>query len=445
MADLRELTTDAKRLYEAMDILLTKQEEQGKGTEDFQEIWFAAKSRAFTKHILTGEEEHTRKLYLKILTGLTALAEQKENRTAQIRYIARVLAACPEIGIELEAVVSEGLLLTPQDMDEMRGMEQEDVKDALVIDLLLMCYLCGQPEEKQIDFVTGFLAMLGYSREKTAAIGNIVKGLLEQKDEEVMHQSQQINVGIVYGLMKNPPDGILVADLEKAKSVKADKIIFSGLTWKAIPVIRCDEYAAEEIEFVDCTFEGVQGMRNITKKVILRRCKFQNCEVKENLLTLVNATIEDCQFSGIRSYDCDDSYLIQLKDSEMRRVEMRKCFVMSNKRRSYAAYSLPGGGWIKSYNSTLLQITTGEIGQKNGDQDESLKCNCIIKMFGGRVDNWRINKVKLYGGYYYFFHDGVVKSHIDVSDSSYNYGFKWDEDTLFLRWGEPTQDEIFHL
>lgn len=442
MADLRELTTDAKRLYEAMDVLLTKQEEQGKGTEDFQEIWFAAKSRAFTKHILTGEEEHTRKLYLKILAGLTALAEQKENRTAQIRYIARVLAACPEIGIELEAVVSEGLLLTPQDMDEMRGMEQEDVKDALVIDLLLMCYLCGQPEEKQIDFVTGFLAMLGYSREKTAAIGNIVKGLLEQKDEEVMHQSQQVNVGIVYGLMKNPPDGIPVADLEKAKSVKADKIIFSGLTWKAIPVIRCDEYAAEEIEFVDCTFEGVQGMHNITKRVILRRCKFQDCEVKENLLTLVNATIEDCQFIGIRSYDCDDAYLIQLKDSEMTRVEMKKCISRSNmKDVDYRDYR---GGMIKSFNSTLLQIKTEEIGQRYGGKDERMSCSCIIKMFGGRVDNWIINKVILQYGYYCFFHDGAVKSHIDISDSSYCYNWNLEYDLSFS-YGEPTQEQIFHL
>lgn len=436
MADLRELTTDAKRLYEAMDVLLAKQEEQGKGTEDFQEIWFAAKSRAYTKHILTGEEEHTRKLYLKILAGLTALAEQKENRTAQIRYIARVLAACPEIGIELESVVSEGLLLTPQDMDEMRGMEQEDVKDALVIDLLLMCYLCGQPEEKQIDFVTGFLAMLGYSREKTAALGNIVKGLLEQKDEEVMHQSQQINVGIVYGLMKNPPDGILVADLEKAKSVKADKIIFSGLTWKAIPVIQCDEYAAEEIEFVDCTFEGVQGMRNITKKVVLRRCKFQNCEVKENLLTLVNAIIEDCQFIGIKSYDCDDAYLIQLKDSEMRRVEMRKCFSKSN-----MEYH---GGLIKSFNSTLLQITTEEIVTEDCGVKERMRCSCIIKMFGGRVDNWRINKA-IIEGYYCFFHDGTVQSHIDVSDDSSFYSdFSLDYDIAFEE-GEPTQEQIFHL
>ena len=443
MADLRELTTDAKRLYEAMDVLLTKQEEQGKGTEDFQEIWFAAKSRAFTKHILTGEEEHTRKLYLRILAGLTALAEQKENRTAQIRYIARVLAACPEIGIELEAVVSEGLLLTPQDMDEMRGVEQEDVKDALVIDLLLMCYLCGQPEEKQIDFVTGFLAMLGYSREKTAAIGNVVKGLLEQKDEEVMHQSQQVNVGIVYGLMKNPPDGILVADLEKAKSVKADKIIFSGLTWKAIPVIRCDEYAAEEIEFVDCTFEGVQGMRNITKKVVLRRCKFENCEVKENLLTLVNAILEDCQFTEIKSYDCDDAYLIQLKDSEMRRVEMRKCISKSKKIRGFGI-SVGSGGLLKSFNSTLLQIKTENIGQKNGGEDERMYGNCIIKMFGGRVDNWIINKVILERGYYCFFHDGALKSHINVSDSSYYYGYNFNEDVIF-KWGEPTQEQIFHL
>lgn len=428
MADLRELTTDAKRLYEAMDILLTKQEEQGKGTEDFQEIWFAAKSRAFTKHILTGEEEHTRKLYLKILAGLTALAEQKENRTAQIRYIARVLAACPEIGTELEAVVSEGLLLTPQDMDEMRGMEQEDVKDALVIDLLLMCYLCGQPEEKQIDFVTGFLAMLGYSREKTAAIGNVVKGLLEQKDEEVMHQSQQINVGIVYGLMKNPPDGILVADLEKAKSVKADKIIFSGLTWKAIPVIRCDEYAAQEIEFTGCTFEGVQGMRNITKKVILRRCRFVDCEVKETLLTLVNAVIEDCQFEKVTAYDAYGAYLIQLKDSMVTGMELRECFISESSRYT---------GFVKSVNSILRQLKVESCVSQCG-------LSVGIEMIAGHIDQCVFQNMgrMRYDAPLIYMSSGALKSQVEFIDcgglKEFVKGVSWSNQ-------ESAIDEIFSL
>lgn len=438
MADLRELTTDAKRLYEAMDVLLAKQEEQGKGTEDFQEIWFAAKSRAYTKHILTGEEEHTRKLYLKILAGLTALAEQKENRTAQIRYIARVLAACPEIRIELESVVSEGLLLTPQDMDEMRGMEQEDVKDALVIDLLLMCYLCGQPEGKQIDFVTGFLAMLGYSREKTAAIGNVVRGLLEQKDEEVMHQSQQVNVGIVYGLMKNPPDGIFVADLEKAKSVKADKIIFSGLTWKAIPVIRCDEYAAEEIEFVDCTFEGVQGMRNITKKVILRQCKFINCEVEETLLTLVNATLEECIFDQLKSYDSKVAYLIQLKDSEMKGTKFKNVVIRHNS-------SSPYGGLIKSYDSTIFDMSVG--GLRTECNNNSSYRN-ILEIHGGRIYQCRFDNCRLMqDSYLYLGLENAVQSDFSVSNFCDKRGTNWKNNRGYDHRSEvsQTQEEIFHL
>lgn len=436
MADLRELTTDAKRLYEAMDVLLMKQEEQGKGTEDFQEIWFAAKSRAFTKHILTEEEEHTRKLYLKILAGLTALAEQKENRTAQIRYIARVLAACPEIGTELEAVVSEGLLLTPQDMDEMRGMEQEDVKDALVIDLLLMCYLCGQPEEKQIDFVTGFLAMLGYSREKTAALGNIVKGLLEQKDEEVMHQSQQINVGIVYGLMKNPPDGILVADLEKAKSVKADKIIFSGLTWKAIPVIQCDEYAAEEIEFVDCTFEGVQGMRNITKKVILRRCKFINCEVEETLLTLVNATLEECIFDHLKSYDSKVAYLIQLKDSEMKGTKFENVVIQHNS-------SSPYGGLIKSYDSTIFDVMVENL-KENSSSSSSWRN--VLEIHGGRIYQCIFDECSLYSdSHLYLGMEQVVQSDFSVSNFQSRNNCEWKNPGDRFAKQSQTQEEIFHL
>ena len=93
MADLRELTTDAKRLYEAMDELLEKQDETKSEDIDFKEIWFGAKSRTFQGHIVEKLDEYEADRYLKILSAMTALAEETNRKTIQIRFLARVLAA----------------------------------------------------------------------------------------------------------------------------------------------------------------------------------------------------------------------------------------------------------------------------------------------------------------------------------------------------------------
>lgn len=349
MGDLRELTTDAKRLYEALDVLLARQDEAAKDTADFKEIWRSAKSRPFTEHILVKEEEYTAVRYLKVLAGLIALSKDKENHLVQLRYLARILAACKNVNMELEAVVSEGMLLNEQSFDEIFAIENQDIKDSLVIDMLLMCGLHGSLEDIQLDYVTGFMSVLGVSREKTEAIGNIVKGILEQDDALVMNQAQYTNIGIVYGIMKNPPDGILVADLDKAKSVKASKIIFSGISWEGIPVIYCDQFEADEITFDGCTFKGVQGIRSITKKVYLKNCSFENCDVKETLLTLVNSTIEDCTFNNIKSFDSECSFIIQLKDSKMENTEFDNVCITTNNNCRY-------GGFLRCLDSDIHKI-----------------------------------------------------------------------------------------
>lgn len=373
MGDLRELTTDAKRLYEALDVLLTRQDEAAKDTADFKEIWRSAKSRSFTEHILVKEEEYTAVRYLKVLAGLIALSKDKENHLVQLRYLARILAACKNVNMELEAVVSEGMLLNEQSFDEIFAIENQDIKDSLVIDMLLMCGLHGSLEDIQLDYVTGFMSVLGLSREKTEAIGDIVKGILEQDDVLVMNQAQYTNIGIVYGIMKNPPDGILVADLDKAKSVKASKIIFSGISWEGIPVIYCDQFEAGEITFDGCTFKGVQGIRSITKKVHLKNCRFENCDVKETLLTLVNSTIEDCTFNNIKSFDSECSFIIQLKDSKMENTEFDNVCITTNNENRY-------GGFLRCLNSVIHKIKVHDISvaAKYG-------CRNLLDLEGGRL------------------------------------------------------------
>lgn len=226
MADLRKLTTDAKRLYEALDYLLEKQDRANADDIDFKEIWFGAKSRPFEHHCIEQLELEEARSYLLILAGLIALADNADKKKAQIRFLARIIAGYKKEEIQLEDLVNDGLLIQEKNIDELLAIKEESIRTCLLVDLLLMIYLDEIMIDKQTDYVVGTIAFVGINKEKTCAIGNIVKGILEQRDEIVLSQARYIDITGVYCYMQNLPDGILVSDLCKAKDVDTDKIIF---------------------------------------------------------------------------------------------------------------------------------------------------------------------------------------------------------------------------
>jgi hypothetical protein len=385
MADLRELTTDAKRLYEAMDVLLAKQESEHTDDIDFKELWFSAKARPFQTHVLSTKEELLCKRYLTILAGAAALADNKEKRTIQVRFIARILAACSNCEMDIKELITDGMTLTEKGIDELTELADPEIQTCLLVDLLLLCYIDGDVDEKQLDFAIGWMAMFGLKRETAKAIGCAVKGILEQDDDAVIAQNGFLNVKNLYCYIKNLPDGILVSDIEQAKGIEAEKIIFTGVTWKAIPTIKCDAFKAQVIEFSKCTFDGIQGIVGKNKKVIIKNCIFKDSEVEQNFMTLKNATILDCRFTNISSLKSQNQHLFQLMDS---RVE--GCTFENDTITHMGA----GGGLLKAKNCVISQcyfeeITTTLIG------DNYYKN--IVVIYGGRIFSCRFDKCELAG------------------------------------------------
>ena len=317
MADLRELTTDAKRLYEALDYLLEKQDSAGAEQLDLKEIWFGAKSRPFQSHILCQKEETICRRYLVILSALISLTEDTAKKTIQVRFLARILAACKETDWGIRELVTDGMLLEERILDEFQELQDESLQNSLLIDLLLLTYLDGQPDEKQLDFAVGFMALSGIGQERARAIGAVVKGLLQQDDDEVIRQRKYLPLENIYCYMKNPPDGILVTDLEQAKMLAVPKVIFAEWIFQELAEMDCDQFQAEVIEFRGCHFIGINRFVNKEKKVLLTDCVFEKCSVTEEWMIVRNAIIHGCTFRNLSAFFDRMHPMIVLKDSKV--------------------------------------------------------------------------------------------------------------------------------
>ncbi|MDO5406472.1 MAG: hypothetical protein Q4F28_04005 [Eubacteriales bacterium] len=392
MADLRELTTDAKRLYEAMDTLLAKQDEAHTENINFGEIWFSAKARPFKQHILTTKDSLIGRKYLTILASMISLSAGKERRTTQIRFMARILAACKNPDVDIENLVTDGMLLTEKSIDEFQEIKDEDLQIALLIDLLLMCYLNGQPEEKQLDFAIGFMAMLGLKQDTAKAIGCIVKGLLEQNDGVVMGQRQYMKIEHVYCYMKNPPDGVLVHDLEQAKHVAADKIIFISEVYQSVSSINFNDYEAKVLEFKGCSFVGVQEIYNTKKQLIFDGCTFEKSEVESTLMKLRNARIKNCKFLNLTARKQKDlEYLLVLEDSIVEKCIFKNINI-------YADYKYLGGLSV-SKNTIISGCDFDTILVR---RDFNYSNRCMIRMHGGSIFKCKMSNCKFPSSSYFF-------------------------------------------
>ena len=409
MADLRELTTDAKRLYEALDYLLEKQDSAGAEQLDLKEIWFGAKSRPFQSHILCQKEETICRRYLVILSALISLTEDTAKKTIQVRFLARILAACKETDWGIRELVTDGMLLEERILDEFQELQDESLQNSLLIDLLLLTYLDGQPDEKQLDFAVGFMALSGIGQERAGAIGSVVKGLLQQDDDGIIRQRNYLSLENIYCYMKNPPDGILVTDLEQAKMLAVPKVIFAEWIFQELAEMDCDQFQAEVIEFRGCHFIGINRFVNKEKKVLLTDCVFEKCSVTEEWMIVRNAIIHGCTFRNLSAFFDRMHPMIVLKDSKVEKSVFTDIQIQSG-RSGWGSLCVSLDTNIKECTFIKIEIDTGAysnytIWAYNGNVYNCKSQNCTtnydISLSGKAVgydnekiethDSWRTN------------------------------------------------------
>lgn len=332
MADLRELMTDAKRLYEALEDLTAKQDEIRKDDIDLKEIWQSAKNRPFKNHMLSAQEYSICRRYLGMLSCIVALSDDGKRRTVQIRFMARILSACyGATENDIRELLTDGMLLNEKGIEEFKELENKDLQTVLAVDMLILCYLCGEPEEKQLDFVVGFMAMLGLDRDTVKAIGTIAKGILEQDDSVVLGQVKYASVSQFFCYMQNPPeDTIIIKFISELKFAKADKVMFVNANISnEEDVINLDNYGKKKIIFYGCCFENIVGISAKETEVEFQNCKFLECGGKIPMLTINTGAIcstifEECYFN---KYGCKNESLIYISGVQMKNCKFSKCTI----------------------------------------------------------------------------------------------------------------------
>ena len=165
MADLKNLTSDAKRLYEALEYLLDRQSQENEDEIDFKEICFSAKSRPFVNHTINRLDESEVNNYLLILAGLIAICDDSDKKKMQIRVLARIMAGYYKNEIPLQDIINRGKMLQEDNIDELQQIYNKDALMFLLIDLLIMVYLDDSISEKQLDYVIEMIACIGLDRE----------------------------------------------------------------------------------------------------------------------------------------------------------------------------------------------------------------------------------------------------------------------------------------
>lgn len=411
MADLRELTTDAKRLYEALDYLLEKQDRANADDIDFKEIWFGAKARPFEHHCIEQLEPEEARSYLLILAGLIALADDADKKKVQIRFLARIIAGYKKSEIQLNNLVNDGFLLQEKNIDELQEIKNLEIKECLLIDLLLMVYLDANIISKQLDYAIGIMAYLGLNREKVVSIGNAVKGILEQNDLLILSQYRDINTSFLACFMKNASDGLFVNDLAKAKEADVRKIIFANQTWERIN-LNLDEYEASDIVFENCTFKKITRIASLKKKVVFQGCTFEESTGEENIIVLNQGTIDNCIFAGIKTIDTKCKHLFYFKDSTICNSKFVGISIQHNA-------SSPYGGVVKSQNCSYIDTVFKKIETKSS-RDSSYRR--VFDLAGGIVESCRFEDCTLAkDSYLLTISNEIKKNQISVVNLCSNY------------------------
>ncbi len=398
MADLKELKTDIKRIYDIVEKLIENQVSEDNYNLDFKKIWFSCKKRPFTLHILEKKEDVICRRYLKILASLIKLSEDKNRREIQVRFLGRILATCTNYEESLEDVVSEGALLTFDSIEEFVEVADEDLRDCLIIDLLLLCYLDGDVNNVQFDFTIGFMSFLGLTKEKSSVIGNIVKNILHQDDDSIIKERKKINIINMYCYFKNVPDGLLVFDIIRAMNVDSEKIIFRNHNFDGETYLNCDEFKAKVIEFDNCSFTGNSRIKSTCedKEIIIKDCSFSDCKLNGALLYLRNGIITNCTFKNITINTNSRLHLLTLYKCNLNNCDFENITI----NHYYEKY----GGVIMAEKCTMENCNVNKVLTKTNSYDryKSHNCRYILIFSSSVVSECKFNKCDLFKDSYMF-------------------------------------------
>ena len=274
---LRKIELELHKLSEMISEFQSEQDKQINNQIDYGAIENYGKTKPIKRHIIEKMDNELRYKYLVLLMAGVELANSQELKTKQLYFISRLYYSAEKANGILETLTQVAKTLEQSDMVQWKEQFSEDEKDVLLTDLLLMCSLNGNVEEKQREFFGELCALFNMSKEKISAIIAMCKAILLQEDDEIMNLIAKMDANLFKCYMKEYVKEPILHGLDSIKECKDSVVILAntdiGKTEKNLDF---DVYEKQKIIFKNCRFTDTKPVIALKTECVFERCVFQD-------------------------------------------------------------------------------------------------------------------------------------------------------------------------
>ena len=380
---MRTIEEIANNIKQICDEMLDSEKSMNKNNYeiDLEKIEAIATKNPLVGHKVCELDEHIQRIYLKYLVNIINLTNNQNTRYSQILFLNRIIKDIKNTSINIKDIILTSLNQT-LDLDEFIKCISDDIVDLFVVDSLIISNITGNIERESLDYISEIISLFNIKNDKFCDLVNLAKSILERNDDKIEEYSikcSDLNLFLCY--MENPYDGVIVYTLEQAKNHKSKKIILYNCNIRnKTESMNLDEFYADEITFVNCKFENIQGIYSINKKIVFKCCDFLNINVNEATVkqneSYTRNDIEDIEIGFFRKIVLTNGFIIinnclfyncKFKDCTISQNFINGCFCKI----------------IKCYfdNCKVNKCKSGQhlIVINNGDVEDSIIDNCNIK------------------------------------------------------------------
>ena len=389
MKTIEEIAKNIKKIY---DEVLDFEKNMNKNNYeiDLEKINAIATKHPIVGHKICEWDEHTQRIYLKYLANIINLTKDQNIRYSQILFLNRIIKGIKNSSININDIILTSLN-QKLDLDEFIKCISDDIVDLFVVDSLIVSNITGNIERESLDYISEIISLFNIENDNFYNLVNLAKSILERNDEkmeEYISECSDLSLFLCY--IENVYDGVVVYTLEEAKNHKVKKVIFRNCNIKnKTKSINLDEFYANEIVFVNCKFENIQGIYSINKKIAFKccdflsiyhnrgeiinpnkyynrnnvekikvnnykesielkngyiiinnclfySCKFKNCIVSQNFINgylckIVKCYFDNCEVNGCKSGE----HLIVINNGEIEDTTINNCNINTNKEHRY--------------------------------------------------------------------------------------------------------------
>lgn len=163
------------------------------------------------EHPVSKQEEYVRDLYLEMLCVMAQY--ESSNTENAFTLIKRIMAACEETQ-PLQEYIKHSMEITPERAAEfVKQCKDNGLREIFMVDSMLLSCANGEPNAKQVAFVTEFGDMLGFDREQMKDMSSFTLAILAQDSERYQKLLKDENAAVqesLVGYAKEFVSGLLL-------------------------------------------------------------------------------------------------------------------------------------------------------------------------------------------------------------------------------------------